>query len=261
MTVNKKPAAGNSDDDKLLESRVDDAFGSASRYNGKFMGFLDPHERSVAVKQAKRTSEAFSDCSFVFWGGYDGAERVFLGVFPPFSEQCNDDFPIAAIDIKWRFEALTHRDFLGALLALGIVRAKIGDIIIGDGECKVFAERTVAEFIVRNLTKVGRAGVSCEISKNGEFSGETNFKEIGGTIASPRLDCVVSALTGKSRTASNELIKGKLVFLNFEVVEDTSEKAEEGSTVSIRGFGRFVVDKIGPMTKKGRYSFAARKYL
>lgn len=257
----KKAVIEDSGDSKLLESRIDDAFESASRYNGKFIGFLDPHERSVAVKKAKQASAVFSHCSYIFWGGYEGAERAFLGVFPPYSEPCNNDFPIIAIDIKWRFAILTHRDFLGALLALGIVRKKIGDIIVGDGECMVFAERTVAEFIVQNLAKVGRAGVSCEISVNGEFLGKTNFREIGGTIASPRLDCVVSALAGKSRTASNELIRSGLVSLNFEIAEDTSEKAEDGSTVSIRGLGRFVVDKIGPMTKKGRYSFSARKYL
>lgn len=261
--VKKKIMTEDSSDDKLLESRINDAFDSASRYKGKIIGFLDPHERSVALRCAKKVSQnfAFSDCSYAFWGGYEGAERAFFGAFPPYSEPCNDDFPIAAIDIKWRFAMLTHRDFLGALLALGIVRTKIGDINVGDGQCTVFAEKTVAEFIVQNLTKVGRAGVNCKISDKGSFPGETNFKDIGGTIASPRLDCVVSALIGKSRTSSSELITSGLVSLNFEIIAETSIKAEEGSTVSIRGYGRFILDKIGPMTKKGRYSFAARKYL
>ncbi len=103
----------------------------------------------------------YDGCTAAFWGGYDGAERAFIGVFPPSEPICNDDFPITAIDITWRFASLSHRDFLGAMLALGIAHNKIGDIVVGDGRCTVFAEKTVAEFIVQNITKVGAAGVFC----------------------------------------------------------------------------------------------------
>lgn len=253
----------NAEEDKLLQSRINDAFDAASRYQTRFIGFLDPHERSVAKRQAQYllVNPDYDGCSYAFWGGYAEAERAFFGIFPPFSEPQNSEYPITAIDITWRFTSLAHRDFLGALLALGIVRGKIGDIVLGDGQCTVFAEKTVAEFILQNLEKVGKAGVCCKIADDTEPVKEENFKEIKGTIASSRLDCVISALVGISRSASAKLILGGLVSVNFEADCDTTDSISDGATVSIRGYGRFAVDQIGPKTKKGRFSFAARKYL
>lgn len=249
--------------DKLLESRVSDAFDGALSYAKRFVGFLDPHEQSFAKQIVSRLSRdtAYDDCSALFWGGYESAEKVFLGVFPPFETPCSDEFPIAAIDITWRMVSLSHRDFLGALLALGIVHSKIGDIVVGDGRCTVFAEKTVAAFIIQNLTKVGSAGVLCIPSSGDIAARDEHFKEIGGTVASTRLDCVLSALTGLSRSTSGELITGGLVSVNFEVSCKISALVSEGATVSVRGHGRFVIDRLGPQTKKGRLSFAARKYL
>jgi RNA-binding protein YlmH len=165
------------------------------------------------------------------------------------------------LDITWRFAALSHRDFLGALLALGIVRGKIGDIIVGDGKCTVFAEKTVASFIVQNLIKVGAAGVKCSISDGGIAVREEHFQRLSGTVASERLDCVVSSLTGRSRSAAAELIAGGLVSVDFETRCENSSEISGGATVSIRGHGRFVIDRLGPRTRKGRLSFEARKYL
>lgn len=262
MAKRSKDFNFSAEEDELLKARVDDAFDSAASYREKFIGFLDPHEAAVAQKRAGFlcSSGAYDGCSYEFFGGYEGAERVFLGVFPPYSQHNTNDFPVAAIEIKWRFAALSHRDFLGALLALGIVRSKIGDIIVGDGKCTVFAEKTVASFIVQNLLKVGSAGVQCKIA-DGEIVREDHFKEISATVASNRLDCVVCALTGCSRSAAAQLIAGGLVLVDFEPCLDNTSEVSEGSTVSIRGHGRFVIDGIGPKTRKGRLAFAARKYL
>lgn len=249
-------------EDELLKARIDDAFDAAASYREKFIGFLDPHEAAIAQKRARFlcSGGVYDGCSYEIFGGYDGAERVFLGVFPPYSQHDNNDFPVAAIEITWRFAALSHRDFLGALLALEIVRGKIGDIIVGDGKCTVFAEKTVASFIVQNLVKVGSAGVQCKAA-TGDIVREEHFKEIKGTVASQRLDCLVSALTGCSRASAAGLISGGLVSVNFETCFDNSSEISGGATVSIRGHGRFVIDGIGPQTRKGWLAFAARKYL
>lgn len=243
--------------------RVGDAFSAAAGYKQRFIGFLDPFEAAEAEKISRRlkAQDAYEDCSYAFYGGYSGAERVFLGVFPPYSEPENGEFPISAVNITWRFSELSHRDFLGAILALGIVRSKIGDILIGGGECTVFAERTVALFIAQNLKKVGNAGVRCEISSGDIVKREEHFKNIEKTVASSRLDCIVSALLGCSRSGASELITGGLVAVDFETGCDNTKEIDAGETVSIRGHGRFVIDKIGPPTKKGRLNLAARKYL
>lgn len=253
----------NQHDDELLSARVRDAFDAACRYDTKFIGFLDPQKVLHAKRQAAALCEqaAYEGCTYKFFGGYDDAERVFLGVFPPYSQPCGEDFPIKAIHIEWRFKSLTHRDFLGALLALGIVRDKIGDIVVGDGKCTVFAEKTVAQFIIQNLSKVGAAGVRCEETNGVSTVREEHFKNMTGTVASCRLDCVVSVLTGCSRSASAELIAEGLVSVDYDARCDNSYEISGGATVSIRGHGRFVVDSLGPPTKKGRLAFAARKYL
>lgn len=253
----------NPNDDELLAARVCDAFDSASRYNTKFIGFLDPRQALHAKRQAEAlcAKGAYDDCTFSFFGGYSGAERVFLGVFPPYSQHSSEDFPITAIKITWRFKVLTHRDFLGALLALGIVRDKIGDIIVGDGECTVFAEKTVARFIMQNLSKVGAVGVCCEQTIGENIVRQEHFKTLTGTVASCRLDCVVSALTGRSRSAATQLIAAGFVSVDFDTRCDNSYEVSGGAAVSIRGHGRFIVDSLGPQTKKGRLAFAARKYL
>ncbi|MEG6572593.1 YlmH/Sll1252 family protein [[Clostridium] cellulosi] len=248
-------------EDRLLEARVNDAFESASRYRTKFIGFLDPYEAAQAQLFASELKKRYDGVTCDTFGGYEGAERVFLGVFPPYSEIIKSEFPIAAVKIKWRFAKLTHRDFLGAILALGIVRSKIGDIIVGDCECTVFVDKSVASFILQNLTKVGSAGVECSICEGDITRRSDNFKFISGTVASKRLDCVVSALTGRPRSVSAGLIAEGKVFVNYVVRDENSYEINEGAAVSIRGHGRFIIDKLGPQTKKGRLTFAARKFL
>lgn len=251
------------DEDKLIEARVNDAFLKASSYIQKFYGFLDPHEAVVAKRIAEKLSNDsnFDGCSFSFFGGYQEAERVYLGVFVPYSDIDINQFPIKTIKISWKFKPLSHRDFLGALLSLGIVKSKIGDILVRENDCTVFIDKTVADFVIQNLNKVGSCGVKCEFIDNCQVERQDEFREIKTTIASERLDCVVSALTNTSRTASNLLITSGLVSVNYEICTNNSFVVIENSTVSIRGHGRFAVLKLGPKTRKGRLSFTANKYI
>lgn len=251
------------ENDELLTAKVDDAFIKASGYCEKFIGFLDPHEAVTAKKRADflmKNSE-YRDCDFELFGGYNEAERVFLGVFPPYSDSKERVFPITALEITFRFANLAHRDFLGALLGLGIVKSKIGDIIVSDTKCTVFVEKTVCPFIMQNLTKVGSAGVECKIIDGSTVVRNDHFKELTSTIASSRLDCVVAAITNSSRSQACTLIESGLVSVGYEVCCDNTYFIQESTTVSIRGHGRFAVDKPGPETRKGRLVFKARKYI
>lgn len=251
-----------SSEEDLVEPRVRDAFEAAANYGRRFIGFLDPAKAQKALRCAKTLGALpdYEGCGYRFFGGYGGAERVYFGVFPPFDEPDDSAFPVAAVELTWKFSKLSHRDFLGALLSLGIVRDKLGDIIVGDGKCTVIAEKTVAMFIVQNLERVGSAGVRCEIA-NDVAEREEHFKEIGGTVASARLDCVVSVLTGKGRAEASTLIAGGLVSVDFDTRCERSFEVSGGATVSIRGHGRFVIDSLGPPTRKGRLNMEARKYL
>lgn len=252
-------AAAGGEEDRLLTARTEELLAAAADYAGGFLGFLDPREKTVAQRVLQRAGGSAT----LFWGGYAQAERVMLGAFAPGAEPRPEAFPITAIEIRWRFARLTHRDFLGALLALGVVRGKIGDILVGDGQCTVFAEKAVAPFLASNLRKVGSAGVSCALAEDGGAQAERQdrFRDLRDTIASQRLDCVAAALTGLSRTDAAKLVRDGLVSVNFEPRDAVSFQVEEGASLSIRGYGRFLVDRIGPATKKGRLAFAARKFL
>ena len=244
--------------DRLLASRVSDAIEAAGRqYVPHFVGFLDGHQRRVAQRVCDRMP---GDGRVLFWGGFEDAERTVLGVFPPFGEPETAAFPIRCVRIRWRFRELTHRDFLGSLLSLGIRRDKIGDIAVGDGECMVMLDEAVARFVMQNLEKVGGAGVRCEEADEASVHVQAHFDELSDTVASPRLDCVVAALGGMSRTESGRLIASGLVSVDFETAVNPSAPVREGSTVSIRGHGRFIMDAIGPATRKGRLKFSARRY-
>lgn len=250
-------------DDRLLESRVADALQTVPRRRRpQFLGFLDEHERKVAQRIVSREG---GGCRGMEWGGYPGAERVLLGVFPDFEEPEPEKFPIVCLRIRWRFGTLSHRDFLGALLSLGLKREAIGDIAVdpsGDGGvCLAMLRDQMAAFAAENLERVGGCGVSCETADGGEMHGPDRFEEIADTIASPRLDCVVAALCGTSRTQAGELIAGGLVSVDFEMEKNRAAAVGEGAAVSIRGHGRFAVDSVGPPTRKGRLRLAARRYL
>ena len=247
--------------DKLLAARVQDTVKSSEKSRKPcFLGFLDRHERQVA----ENTLKALHVPSYSFEGGYEGAERVYLGVFTDNNgdgyKKLSSPFPVSGIKIEWKFQKLSHRDFLGSLLSLGIERKRLGDIVVNDEDCVVFADAAVAGFIAENLKKVGGAGVKCR-QYSGPVQKAEHFDSIRSTVSSERLDCVVAALAGVAREESSRLITDGLVSLNFEQVTRTIQKVEEESTVSIRGYGRFVVDKIGPLTRKGRYAFSARKYI
>jgi RNA-binding protein YlmH len=255
--------SGLSGEDRLLLARVEDALRYAGRrYEPKIIGFLDRHIQTAAQSLLAGPAAA-GECRALFWGGYEDAERKMLGIFPPYEEPAGEDFPIAALRAEWKFETLTHRDFLGALLGLGFKREKIGDILVSPDACActVLADRAVADYILANLEKVGRTGVRVVRADLTGIVREDRFATLRDTVASARADCVVSALVSGSRGEAQKLIAEGFVSLDFETVSDPSKKVCDGATVSIRGHGRFLIDRVGPPTRKGRLVLEARKYL
>lgn len=241
-------------EDKLLAARVADMIRAARR--PAILGFLNLNGQQTARKILKESQEE----NFTFWGGYEGAERAFLGVFAPGKTADAMDFPIQALCVSWKGGALTHRDFLGALLSLGIRREKIGDIIPREQACFILLDSGVADFVKQSLVKVGGERVCTEESDLSAIRKEQSFIGIADTISSERLDCIVAALVNLSRAQAAQLVAGGLVCVDFAAVGNSAARLHEGATVSIRGHGRFIIDQIGPVTKKGRLRLYARKY-
>ena len=248
-----------SEEDALLRARIDDACQLCEwRSCPRFVGFLDEHRQAVARAVLREKGEQ----NFCFFGGYEGAERTFLGVFPSFITPQAETFPITAIGFSYRkTAALSHRDFLGTLLSFGLKREKIGDIVCTEGQTVVFVCEELADFVAESVTKVGGEGVKAQLPFSGTLSVQRRFEEWRDTVASPRLDSVLKVALRTSREEAARKIVAGLVSLNHMPCLSVSQEIRESDVLSVRGGGRFVVDKLGPQTKKGRLFINMKRFI
>lgn len=255
------------DDEKILVSHTEDCI---SRCIGRnvvvFSDFLSDREQAIVEQTVN--SLGFSQ-GLVFYGGYADCERKIAGFFPDYYDLSDssiiEEFPICALKIKCSgFRTHTHRDFLGSILGLGIMRCVIGDIIVGEHgyEAIVFVHTRMRDFLLENLKLVGRDGVKVEAAQQSELSFVTrSFETIKATCASMRLDAVISEILNLSRDKSEKLIVGGSVQVNHAEVSEKSFILNVGDCLTVRGFGKYRICEIGDQNRKGRTRFEAQKYL
>lgn len=228
-----------------------------SRKRPAFLGFLDESGAAFCEDLLRRERDART----LFWGGYDGAERRILGFFPDYLEPDAALFPIAPLTFFFREEdALSHRDFLGSFMALGVERDVVGDILVGKGRCTAFVKREMEEYFLQNLRKIGRVGVRVVPGAEEPLPLEREFLELSGVVASERLDCLVAFLCRTSREKAAGLVAAGLVARNHREVLSGSERVSPGDVLTVRKQGKFIIDRLGPLTGKGRLSVKCRKY-
>ncbi len=245
-------------EDKLVLSRAEDAIKLSERnYQIKTVGFLNPHQRSLILKSL----HFGGDVRVSFEGGYPSAERTMMLCVPEYLEADTDEI-ISVVKITGRdIGSLTHRDYLGSLMGLGITRENIGDILCTECGAFVFVRCEIADYILNNLEKIGRNGVKLELCKCADTEiPEPKIREIKGTVSSLRLDAVLSLSTGLSRTRAAELISAGQISLNWEVCDSPSRKLCEGDLISARGLGRMRVESIGGLTRKGRIGLSVARF-
>jgi RNA-binding protein YlmH len=248
-----------SEQNDLLAARILDALRLAEiRRRPHFVGFLDERETVRAKNLLRR--ESFVNAQF--WGGFPEAERVVLGAFPDFMTPDASDFPVTALTVEFRKQdRLTHRDFLGALLHTGLERSSLGDILTEEGRAVIFCRREVSGFLCSQVEKIGGVGVRITEGAQEPLPAAHRFADFSAVIASARLDCVTAAAVGTSREKAAAMIRARLVELNHEEETSPSADVHEGDILSVRGEGRFVIDRLGPPTKKGRLGISGRKYV
>lgn len=246
-------------DPSLLETRFHDLVRlCAAGGRVRFSAFLDEREACEAGKLAERERAG----NILLWGGYSEAERVMLGVFPDFIRPDAAEFPIDPVTVAFRkCDRLSHRDFLGALLHAGIERSALGDILVGEGRCVFFCRREISDFLLSQISKIGGTGVRFSRGAEEPLPAARRYQEWDAVIASVRLDCAAAAAVSASREKASAMIRSGLVQLNHEIVVSPSEEIREGDLISVRGKGRFALDQVGPVTKKGRLILRGRKYL
>ena len=157
---------------------------------------------------------------------------------------------------------LTHRDYLGSLMGLGITREKIGDILIGETGAQVIVLRETLPILLAQWEKAGRYPVTLTplpLDQLTPTPGET--KEVRATVASVRLDAVVSAGFSIPRSRAAELIKGGRVMVNHRPCEKADKVVEAGDVLTCRGLGKCVLTEIGGTSKRGRTILTIQRYL
>lgn len=249
--------------DKLLISKAEDLFSLCDKYcSPRFSDFLDGGEESVI-----RTNVVFPcDYNVMFFGGFDDAEKRIMGVFPSWDEPERSAFPIKCLRIDRpkgsNLRTLTHRDYLGTIMSLGITPGVLGDIVVHDSFCYVLLKSDMAEYVADNLHKIGNQGVKVSVIDDlSEVAIERRYKVIGTVCAAPRLDALVGAAANISRSQATALINGGKVKLNHRETEKPSTAIKEGDLLSIRGYGRFLVHSFDGETRKMRMHVTLKQYI
>ena len=270
---------------RLLLSRLDDLCGRGERGEAAVSPYLTPREAKYA---RSRLSARLAAGTAVLWGGYPEAERVRAVILPDYAEGLVDPTaltsdPVAALTdaglddlaeiirgavcpvlVKGSgFRELSHRDYLGSVLGLGLERDAIGDILMPDAHSAILlTDARVGDFLTTQMEKVATDTVRVSRLPEGTtLTGTRRLQPITDTVASERLDCVVAALCNLSREKAQMAVKSGIVELDYEAVEDCSATVDAPAVISVRGFGKFAVHAFDGTTRKGRVRLVAGKYV
>lgn len=200
----------------------------------------------------------------ILYGGAEENERRILRFGDPDSLGYEEPFPVTCLlaePLILKFsDALNHRDYLGALMNLGIERALIGDILVKNNTAVIFCLERIAGYICDNLTRVRRTSI--KVSRKDELPElfRPELEEIRITVGSERLDSVVAAVFHLSRTRSLELFRGKRIAVSGRLTENNSAHCRDGDVISVRGFGKFRIGHIGGTTARGRTVITVQVY-
>lgn len=225
-----------------------------------FSDFLNLNELNILHTIPK--TELHS--SYVTFGGYDYSERQMVAFLP--DALCYEYvYPISILKIsplqKKFADKLSHRDYLGSILNLGIERCKIGDILVEDDYAILFIHQSLELFMLDELRRIKHTSVMTTIEDFQDFQYVPKTKEIKGTVSSVRLDSLLALAFASSRSKLVAYIEGGKVFVNGKLITSNGYQIKEQDIVSVRGLGRFRFDEVMSQTKKGRYYVTIQLYV
>jgi len=223
--------------------------------------FLTLYEQDLFLSSRKNVPPVDYELN----GGTPFAERKMICFFPD-KEGYAKIAPITVLEIvpvQIKFsDELSHRDYLGALMNLGIERSVLGDILIRENRrAYLFCKENISEYIIKNLSFVKHTNITCTIFHGDLEELKPHLEEVCGSVASSRLDSVLTIAFQGSRSKLAGLIEGKKVFVNSRLVESASYMLKKEDVVSVRGYGKFIYKDIVGNTKKGREYISIMKYV
>ncbi len=239
---------------RKMHDLADDSF---NRNIWEYSKFLNIAEQSEVLNEKYPVS-------YFFLGGYENAERK-IAVFGNYNDIGYDaHLPVEFIEIsplnKKFADDLTHRDFLGALMSLGIGREMIGDILVNEKSAVVICIDTVVDYIINELNNVKHTSVKCKIIDfvPADILPKFTIEEV--IVSSERLDVIIAGVFNLSRKDSLLLFQSEKVFCNGSLVANPSFIPKTDSIISVRGFGRFIFADILRTTKKNKHVISIKKY-
>lgn len=257
---NIEKIAQNTDDKRLL-AKVWDKINAGIRKNiPASTCFLSPRELEMC-------RYLFGDIPGLYaFGGYEEAERRMLVWLPEYLEEAylySEESPLRCLRAEfYRSESPSHRDFLGALMGAGIARETVGDICVGKESCDFFVTEEIAPYILQNFISAGRTHLRLtQIPISQAAIPEPEVKEIKDTLASLRLDSVISSGFRIGRSLASQYITQGKAAIDGLPCEKPDKTIAEGAKISVRGLGKIKLISINGTTKKDRISVTIHRYL
>ena len=200
------------------------------------------------------------------FGGYEGAERQMLVYLPDYMDESaltDEDSPLVCLRAEfYEGDTPTHRDFLGALMGAGIARETVGDICVGKGSCDFFVTDEIAPYLLQNFFSAGRTKLRLtQIPLQDVQVPEPEVKEIRDTLASLRLDSVISSGFRVGRSQAAQYVTSGRVAIDGLPCEKPDKAVTEGAKISVRGLGKIKLKSVNGQTKKGRISVVIDRYV
>lgn len=250
-----------SDEHSFVDKALDWIERTARNHEQRITEFLDPRQIYILTTLVNREP----DVQLVLSGGYAAAERKRAIIAPDYAYIDADAVPLQVLTITSedaKFPSLEHGDFLGAILGLGIKREKLGDIHVHADACDVIVASEMIDYIHTNLQQVHRVHVFTDRKPLDELSiAESQLEEMRLSVASMRLDGIVSDVIRLSRAKTVIPIKAGRCKVNWKVEENPSTPLSEGDVVSLQGFGRFKLLSVEGISKSGRIRVIIGKYV
>lgn len=244
-----------------LKNRFRDLANKAFQQNMfTFTGFLGLSEQDAFWNVEKDIRHA----GFTLYGGSDDADRKVVRFGSAEELGYEVPFPIVCVHIRPLLpkfaDKLSHRDFLGALMNLGIDRSTIGDIKVGESKAYLFCLDSIAEYICDNLDKIKHTSVKCTITDNYEEIPQEEPVRESIHVASCRIDACIAKVYNKSRGDVIELFRTGKVFVNGRLCENNARTLKDGEVINVRGFGKFIYVGNPRETRKGKLSVEVAVY-
>ena len=251
-----------SGEDRMTAAQIADKLEQCTRQNRlTHTMFLTPHQRAVA----RQVVVCCGEPPHRIMGGHPEAERCVMLFLPDYMDAESipeEELPFGAIRAEWGYGAvLSHRDILGSLMAQGVRREVLGDILVAENGCDVIALRECIPFLRDNWLSAGRTGLHpVEIPLSGLRIPAAGGKTVRDTVASLRLDAVLGSGFSISRGKAADLIAAGRVSLNGCECMKPDRQLAEGDILSVRGQGRLILREIGGLSKKGRFYITVERF-